>query len=405
MNPVSIFARAAAAALVLATATATAAPPSAFTMKKLDDKVDEGIVEGVYPGGVLLAGHGEETSPVIVSGNSRTEPAAEAMRADTIFDLASVSKVMGTATMTMLLIEDGRLTLDTRVSEIFPEYAANGKEDVAVRHLLTHSSGLKPYENWKVAEEKRGGSAQDEALFAQIASLDKRYPTGENILYSCLNYLSLARLNETVAGESQQEFLSRRVWAPLGMTDTTYHLNEEQRSRLAPTFKEWPDGSVRIHDPLANYYSVDAGNCSGNAGLFSTASDMGAYCRMIANRGQSGGVRVMKAETVEMMTTVHATLPKYVSGDETGDTWNRALGWHAYSDWPWTHPAAPQGAVIGHTGYTGTFLWINRETKDWIVFLTNSVYSKDPPQTSTIRKRLTAVMLEEEYGPAPQPGG
>ncbi len=374
-------------------------------MKKLDDKVDEGIHEGVYPGGVLLAGHGDEASRIIASGQSRTEPVPEPMAENTIFDLASVSKVMGTATMTMLLIEDGKLALDTRVSEIFPGYAANGKDDVMVRHLLTHSSGLKPYENWKRAEEKRGEDTQDQALFNQIASLEKRYPTGEHILYSCLNYLSLARLNEAVAGESQQEFLTRRVWKPLGMKDTTYHLTEEQHSRLAPPFREWPDGSVRIHDPLANYYSVGEDHCSGNAGLYSTAADMGLYCKMIVGEGELNGTRIMKPQTVEKMTTVHATLPKYIGKDKKGDTWNRALGWHAYSDWPWTHPAAPAGAVIGHTGYTGTFLWINRETKDWIVFLTNSVYSKDPPVTSTIRKRLTAVMLEEEYGPVPEPGG
>lgn len=374
-------------------------PLDMVTLKKLDDQVDAGIAEGIYPGGVLLAGIGNDALPVTVSGNMSLDPDV-AMRPDAMFDLASVSKVLGTATMTMLLIEDGRLTLDTRAADVFPEYGANGKDDIRIRHLLTHSSGLKPYENWKSAEEIRGEATQDEALFRRISALEEQYPTGEAINYSCLNFLSLARINEKVAGESQDAFLRRRVWQPLGMADTTYHPTAEQYARLASPFRSWPDGKPRIHDPLADYYSVGE-HCSGNAGLYSTAADMGRYCRMILNGGELDGVRVMRPETVAAMTAVHAALPHWEGKDKQGEPWRRGLGWHVYADAPWTHPNAPPDSAIGHTGYTGTFVWMDLNAKTWVVFLTNSVYVQDPPNTSSIRKRLTKVLLEEEYGPFP----
>jgi len=397
-----------AAAALSASLFAVGQPLDMYTLKELDDKVDEGIAEGIYPGGVLLAGRGNDMLPIDAVGNMRTDPDVP-MRADALFDLASVSKVLGTATMTMLLIEDGKLALDTRAADIFPEYGANGKDDILIRHLLTHSSGLKPYENWKTAEEIRGDSTHDDALFRRISALEEQYPTGEAINYSCLNFLSLARINEKVAGESQDAFLRRRVWQPLGMKDTTYHPSAEQYARLAPPFRAWPDGKPRIHDPLADYYSV-GDHCSGNAGLYSTAEDMGRYCRMILGGGELDGARVMKPETVALMTKVHAALPHWEGKDKApGDEWRRGLGWHVYADMPWTHPAAPPDSVIGHTGYTGTYLWLDLNSKTWFVFLTNSVYSQDPPNTSAIRKRLAKTLLEHEYGPMPEekkaPGG
>lgn len=222
MALVRVSALLAAASLAASLAVAAGEPLDMYTLKLLDDEVDAGIEQGIYPGGVLLAGRGNDALPIDASGDMRTEPEAVPMRADALFDLASVSKVLGTATMTMLLVEDGKLSLDTRAADIFPEYGANGKDDILIRHLLTHSSGLKPYENWKTAEEIRGDSTRDDALFRRISALEEQYPTGEAINYSCLNYLSLARINEKVAGESQDSFLRRRVWQPLGMKDTTY---------------------------------------------------------------------------------------------------------------------------------------------------------------------------------------
>lgn len=377
-----------------------------LALVQMESAVLEGIKDGVAPGAVLNVGRQGKVIEHKAFGNSQLTPEPVDMSTDTIFDLASVSKVMGTATMATLLLEDGTYTLQTRVADIIPEFAQNEKGDVRILDLLTHQSGLKAYDNWREAENMRTETmSQSEALILRIASLEKSYPTGEQTNYSCLNFLTLARVNEVAAGESQQSFLTRRVWEPLGMKDTTYVLTDAQRARVAPTFAgEFPEGRQlgSTHDPLAYYYGSTMEHCPGNAGLFSTAADMARYCQMILNRGELDGVRVMKPETVDMMTSVHARLPNFRGADqEPRGSVTRGLGWQVHSGPPWAHPAAPEGSMIGHTGYTGTFIWLDKNTKSYVVLLANAVYSKDPPQMTGPRRGVTRALMEHTYGPFP----
>lgn len=387
--------------------TATALPAPAGVpievLSAMEAKVHEAIAEGITPGAVLVVsreGHLVEREAI---GNKSLDPLEVPMTTDTIFDLASLSKVIGTATTTMLLIEDGKLTLDTRVADVLPEFAQHEKGDVTVKDLMTHSSGLKPYDSWKAAEEMRQPEeSQNSALYRRIASLEKQYPTAEYINYSCLNYLTLARLNETAAGESQHSLLKRRVWEPLGMNDTGYLLTEEQLSRVAPVFKgELPEGRAygSTHDPLAYYYGSSMDHCPGNAGLFSSAPDIAKYAQMILNKGELNGVQVFKPETIELMTSLHAELPHYDGADAPpGEIWHRALGWHLYSDPPYTHPNAPKFAFIGHTGYTGTYIWIDMNSNSFILLMANAVYSKDPPKITPTRRAVTGILVDYIYG-------
>ncbi len=375
---------------------------SPVTIRDMERRIDEAITNNATPGAVLVVAKDSRIIEEKAFGNRRTDPQNDPMTLDTIFDLASVSKIVGTATTSMLLIEDGRLHLDDRVADIIPEFAANDKGDVKVRDLITHRSGLKAYDSWKEAEKIRGDLTQADALIKKIAGLPKLYPTGEYTVYSCLNFLTLARVNETVAGESQNSILKRRVWDPLGMKDTTYLLTEEQRARCAPEFKNFEEGRRLgdTHDPLAYYYQSTPEHCPGNAGLFSTAHDLSIYCQMILNGGEYGGVRVFNPETIELMTSTQSILCGYDAKKKgsDGEPGRRALGWIVYQEPPYTHSAAPVDSFIGHTGYTGTYLWLDKNSKSFILLLSNSVYSKDPPQIHPYRKEVTGIYLEGLYG-------
>ncbi len=380
---------------------ASLTPAEQAAVERIRAHAADQIALGNTPGAVVVVNSRGRLLAAEAFGNKVTEPEPIAMETETIFDLASVSKVVGTATMSMLLIEDGLLSPDMRVADIIPGFEDNDKGDITVHDLMTHRSGLAAYDNWQLAENMRGeGEAHSDALIRRISTLDKRYPTREYYIYSCLNFLTLANVNERVAGESQHDFLKRRVWDKLGMSDTGYHLDAERIARVAPTFKSLPDGRDRssIHDPLAHYYR-DARACPGNAGLFSTARDLSLYCEMILNEGELNGAVVMKPETVRMMTSLHGDSPSWRgSVEESRGSVPRALGWGMYRDSSYSHPSAPPESFIGHTGYTGTYLWLDKHTKSYTVILTNGVYLKDPPQSSPLRRAVTRELIGVTYG-------
>lgn len=385
--------------------SAAAAVDGMPLMMGLRTAVDEAIARGDTPGAVVAWGHRGRYS-IMAVGNRSLDPDV-AMTEDTLFDLASVSKVVGTATSTMLLFEDGLLTPQMRVAERFPAFAQNGKEGVTVEDLLTHRSGLQAYDQPAKAEANRGGRTQADALLDHIASLKPVYDRGQRIEYSCLNFLTLARVNELTAGRSQQSLLAERVWGPLGMVNTTYRLTDEQRARVAPTFRPLPSTRTAgdVHDPLAYYHQSTDEHCSGNAGLYSDAHDLARYCQMILGEGeyvdgQGKAVRVLQADTVRTMTTLHAELPAR-RGD---DTLRRGWGWMVFHDTPWTHPAAPTGSFFGHMGYTGTFIWLDKNSDVFAVVLTNGVYLQDPPESTPLRKAVVRAMNEAVYGPLPAVG-
>ena len=326
-------------------------------IRQMEQRIETAIKEQITPGAVLMAGHRGTIIEEQAFGNSRLQPSPEPMMNDAIFDLASLSKVFGTATASMLLIEEGKLRLSDRVSAIIPEFAANDKSEVRVEDLMTHRSGLKSYESVKAAEGQRGSlPTQADALIYRIAGLPKTYPTGQCMLYSCLNYLTLARVNETVAGVNQHELLKKRVWEPLGMKDTGYLLTDEQRKRCAPTAKKadgtWMQGET--HDPLANYHLSTPQHCPGNAGLFSTAQDLSIYCQMIINEGAYGNVRIFKPETIQLMTSGYSVRPVYdskKSGPGT-DISRRGLGLDRLSRGALRSPFGPGRLLPGPYGDT-----------------------------------------------------
>ncbi len=382
---------------------------SPVAIRRMERAVESALRAGAAPGAVLLVV--KEGRVIERRAFGRLRPGgAEPMTPEAIFDLASLTKVVATATATALLAEDGRLRLDSPAAAALPGFAAEGKGDVTLEDLLTHRSGLKAYEDWREVERRRSADTPPaEALLAHISGLPKVYPTGRFHLYSCLNYLTLARINELAAGESQEALLRRRVWEPLGMRDTGYRLSAAQKARLAPTGAESPAGLV--HDPLARYASGSGGgeggnHSPGNAGLFSSADDLAVFAQALLDGGQWRGKRVLRPGTVEAMFTPRAALPVFdpKTGGASGEMETRAAGWIVYRKAPYAHPAAPEGSFSGHTGYTGAFLWMDRSSRSIVVFLTNAVCAKEPPEIDPWRGELLRPYLEAIYGRFPQEG-
>jgi CubicO group peptidase (beta-lactamase class C family) len=291
------------------------------------------------------------------------------MRMDTIFDLASCSKVAGGTPAALLMVEDGKLKLDEPVAARWPEFGANGKQDVTLRDLLTHVSGLKAYESLATVEKsRRPDESHVQALYRHYAALPLAYPPRSKMLYSCLNLQTVAALVQSVADEPLEEMLRRRIWNPLGMKDTTYRPSGRKLARCAPT-AVGPDGQPvrgKVHDPLAAYHGWET-LCPGNAGLYSTAGDLSRYAEMILGEGRRRGRRVLEPGSVRLMTSVQ-TPP--------GVTTLRSVGWGVYDKPPFAGPGPveEQRRTIGHTGYTGTWMWLDPGSQAYVILLTNRVF-------------------------------
>lgn len=390
------------AALCCASTPALAQMRTAEWRGTLDQIVEEGIAARAFPGAVLVIGRNDEQIVARGFGHLTYEPDSPPMSMDTIFDLASVSKVVGTATAAMVLLEEGRISLRDRVSKYIAGFDAGGKQDVTLLDLMTHTSGLKAYENRdSVERERREGELPSDALIRRYASLPASYPPRSKVVYSCLNMQTMARVNENASGERQEDLLKRRIYGPLGMSDTGYLLTKRQKPRTAPTLM-LKDGSLLqgvVHDPLANYHGSTE-HSPGNAGLFSTAADLSRYCRMILKEGELEATRVLRPGTVFRMTSDLAP-----SGQNT----RRGLGWIVYASPAYSTDLNRDNATnaIGHMGYTGTFIWLDKRTKTYIVLLTNRTFPDEKPQARgkpsffSVRDRIVGAVLDalrEEQG-------
>jgi len=386
------------AATVLAAALtggcATMPPTRSELTSSLDQVIEQAIAEKNFPGAVLIVGQRGRVLHQRAYGARDFSTGAAPMTMDTVFDMASVSKPAGAGLMALMLMEEGKLSLEDPVSKFIPGFEANGKAAVRVRELMTHSSGLKAYENWKSVEADRGeATTKPNALMARYAALPTIYTPREGHVYSCLNFQTLAHLNEQVAGETMASFLGKRVFVPMEMRDTTYTPTTEQLARTAPTMRK-ADGTPIvgvIHDPLAHYHGTET--CTpGNAGLFSTGPDMARFCQLWLGQGSFDGRRYLKAGTVAMATSNQ--LPQMP--DEP-----YGLGWDIWNGAPYRTPLndLAENATFGHTGYTGTLLWMDKRTKTHVVFLTNRVLSPIGTEEENggilqVRRRVVGTVIK-----------
>ncbi|HEK86133.1 MAG: serine hydrolase domain-containing protein [Candidatus Saccharicenans sp.] len=351
----------------------------------LDNLMSEALSHHDFPGAVLLITRQGKIVWRKAYGQSQIIPEPQPMKIDLLFDLASLTKPIATATSIMILVERGKLRLWDKVKTYIPEFVPYIEdkgipgEDARLFHLLTHTSGLPPYADPQEVAKKLGSPCSTESLVRYIAGLRKEYRPGEKFVYSCLNYITLARIVQIVSGDDIAEFSKKNIFKPLGMNHTMYCPPEELRARCVPT--ELVNGQPLrgiVHDPLARLQ----GGISGNAGLFSTADDLAIFAQMMLDQGEFKGVRILSPLAVERMTEI---FPKVsFSG--------RGLGWDLESDYATVRGDLFGYKSYGHSGYTGTSIWIDPETQTVVIFLTNRVHPDDKGEIISWRSKVANVV-------------
>ncbi|MBN2138676.1 MAG: beta-lactamase family protein [Sedimentisphaerales bacterium] len=358
---------------VLAGCRTTLDKDSAEHFAHIDEIAEAEIEKGSFPGAVVLIGRGNKTLYRRAFGNQIITPEQQAMKAETIFDIASMTKPVATATSIMILRDRGRLCLSDKVSRYIPAFGCEGKEEATIEHLLTHTSGLPAYTNAAQLKKNHSSPCPDKVI-EKICSLRALSEPGKDFRYSCLGYITLARIVETVGGKSIDEFTSENIFGPLGMKHTGYTPPDSWKDNIAAT--EVIEGRAlrgTVHDPLARLM----GGLSGNAGAFSTADDLAKYCRMLLRGGAYKGKRIITPESVALLT-------KVVSH-------GRACGFDVQSGYSWIKGDNGPSDAFCHSGYTGTSIVCNPTSKIYVIVLTNRVHPDDKGGTKTIRKQVAEI--------------
>lgn len=341
----------------------------------MDQAASQAISEHRCPGGVVWLEHrGQHYAKAY--GQRAVVPAAEPMTEDTLFDAASLTKVIATTPAVMLLVERGLVKLDAPVATYIPEFTGAGREKVTVRQLLTHTSGLRPDIGLK--PDWSGYAAAIKLCCAEKLTAEP----DEKVIYSDTNFILLGEIVRRVSRQTLDAFLQREVYGPLGMADTGFNPPRAKLPRIAPTEVEsgQPVRGV-VHDPRARRMA----GVAGHAGLFTTAADLARFARMMLNQGTSEGHRVFRPETVALMTQVQT--PTIVPS-------RRGLGWDIDSGY-----SGPRGKLFtigsyGHTGWTGTSIWLDPFSQSFVIFLSNRNHPTEDGSVIALRARLGTLAAE-----------
>jgi len=336
----------------------------------LDGIVQEAVRDEQIPGAVVLVGHDGQVIYRKAFGQRALEPRREAMTVDTIFDLASLTKVVATTTAVMQLVQKGQVRVNEPVAKYLTEFAENGKEEITVRELLTHHSGLP--EGLELAPSWEGRETALRMAFAEKPI----YAPGSRFLYSDINFIVLGALVERVSGMSLDEYCQKNVFAPLKMAHTRFRPPASWLPQIAPTQYDEHDKMLRgvVHDPTARRM----GGVAGHAGLFSTADDLAKFAQAILN-----GSTILSPLMVEKMTTPQQPPTSQVL---------RGFGWDIDSPFSSNRGDLLPVGSFGHTGFTGTSLWIDSTTRTFIIVLTNAVHPRGKGSAVALRSKLATAV-------------
>ena len=349
----------------------------------VDDIMNAAIAQGTIPGGVLLVGHDGQVVYRKAYGIRSLEPEKEAMTVDTIFDLASITKCVATATAVMQLVQQGKVRLNDTVATYLPEFAKNGKKDITVRLLLTHFSGLTEDLDLRTPWTGR------DVAYQMTMDQSPVFPPGSRFSYSDINYAALGFLVEKVSGMSLDEYASKNIFAPLGMKETRFLPPAEWRARIAPTEYDENHQMLRgtVHDPTARRM----GGVAGHAGLFSTADDLSKFAQEMLT-----GSHVLSRLSIEKMSAPQQP-PTSAS--------LRGIGWDIDSPFATNRGEFYPVGSFGHTGFTGTSIWIDPVTNSYVIILANAVHphghnsgivSLRSHVASTVAQALKLTVTEEQ---------
>jgi uncharacterized protein YbbC (DUF1343 family)/CubicO group peptidase (beta-lactamase class C family) len=391
------FAALSLAALMFAAGTAAQTPSpaveSAAGFAPIAPLVEAAIARHELPGAVVLVGRGDVIVYHQAFGQRAIRPSPEPMTEDTIFDLASLTKVVATTTSVMRLVEEGRIRLADPVAQFIPEFGRYGKGAITIRQLLTHTSGLRPDLELEVefhGAEEAIRRASEEVLAS---------PPGERFVYSDINFFLLGDIVRRVSGERLDRYAKAQIFDPLGMNETAFLPPESWRPRIAPTEAcdplAWPCSTgpavpfLRgiVHDPTARRMD----GVAGHAGLFSTAADLSRFCRMLVDGGRLGAARILSAATVARMSS--PSTPAEMRAV-------RGLGWDIDSSYSSNRGELFPIGSFGHTGFTGTSLWLDPGTKSYVVFLSNRVHPDGKGDVTPLRGKVATIAAAALLSPA-----
>jgi len=355
---------------------------SGSRLAKIDEAVLDAIERKQTPGAVVLVGRKGHVVYRKAFGDRAVAPAREKMAADTIFDLASLTKVVATATSMMLLVERGKLSLSDPVALFIPEFGRFGKERVTVEQLLTHRAGLVPDND---ISDYVGSSVDP---LEKIYELRLAYEPGSRFVYSDVGYIVASEIVRRVSGRGLDRFAEENIFAPLGMRETAWgsgagkrlpFWSEERLARTAPTeTREGRSMRGEVHDSRA----YELGGVAGHAGLFSTADDLAAFCQMFLNRGEYAGARVLAPYTVERMLSAHSLPASQMRG----------IGWDVNTSFSSNRGDLFPVGTFGHTGFTGTSIWIDPQSRTFVVLLTNRVHPNGKGDVSRLRSLIASIV-------------
>ena len=354
-----------------------------FDAATFDPVVLEGIRAGAYPGAALAIGTAD--SILYIKGYGRLTWSTASAAVDpgrTLYDLASVTKVVATTSALMLLVDRGRVRLDAPVATYVPEFNGAGTSAITVRQLLTHTSGLRA----DLTVDTIRGARDAAALLGVVYAETPRIPVGSRVVYSDVNAVLLGEVVRRASGMALDSFVANEVFTPLGMSETGFRPARAVLSRTAPTgvWRGHPVAGV-VNDPTA----AKLGGMSGNAGAFSTARDVARFAQFMLKRGLSmNGVRIVRAATVDTFTTRAAWFG--------GKSEARALGWQAVPTGEEVSSAGTRFGVhsFGHTGWTGTSVWVDPDRGVFVVLLTNRAFQPRARKPFTTLKRVRGRLAD-----------
>jgi CubicO group peptidase (beta-lactamase class C family) len=362
-------------------------------LARVERALERAIERGETPGAVVLARLGGELRYELALGAALLSPERREVRLNTIYDLASLTKVMATAAAAMLLVADHKLELDGRAADWLPGFEEHGKGEITLRHLLTHSSGLRPWRAYHAdlrERELRKGErwlateAGRRAIVERIARSAPLHAPGEASVYGDLGFIALGAIIERAAGEGLDAFCRRRIYEPLGMTDT--HFNplpfEGSRERYAATeLCTWREKVLwgEVHDP--NAWAM--GGVAGHAGLFSTATDVMRFAD-----------EMLRAERGESAVFDTAVAREFFRRQQIAPQSDWALGWDTPTAGHSTSGVHFSKHSIGHTGFTGTSLWIDLERDMVVVLLSNRVHQIAKKSRFALRPEVHDLIWE-----------
>jgi CubicO group peptidase (beta-lactamase class C family) len=369
-----------------------AAPESvdlrADVLQRIDPAVEAAIEAREIPGAVILVARKGSIACLKAFGHKAIEPESELMTTDTIFDMASLTKVLATAPSIMLLVERGAVRLDDRVKRYLPSFTGGGKDAITVRQLLTHYSGLRP--DFDLSKPWEGYESALQELWKETTQGDP----GKEFVYSDLNFIALGEIVRAVSGKKLDAFSRENIYEPLGMSETRFNPPPAWRDRIAPTESRARSlaylkgqgnsadsmGILRgeVHDPTA--WRMEG--VAGHAGLFSSARDVAIYAQMFLDRGVCGGSRFLSPLGIQAMTTPQS--PRSALS-------LRGLGWDIETSY-----SSPRGDLFGsgygHTGFTGTSLWIHPASETFVVILSNRLHPDGKGDATHLRGVIANIV-------------